>query len=165
MANEVLSRDQNFVTVLGGVTANPAQEIRMFRVDPTTGRLLVSAIGSSGGGTVTSVSVVTANGFAGSVANPTSTPAITLETTITGLIKGDGTALLLAVAGTDYTSLAFKTIAVSGQSDVVADTPEDTLTLVAGTGITITTSAGGDSVTISASGGSGAGNAYAWFIS
>lgn len=35
------------------------------------------------GGTVTSVSVVTDNGFSGSVANPTTTPAITLFTTVT----------------------------------------------------------------------------------
>ncbi len=49
----------------------------------------------------------------------------------------------------------FSTIAVSGQSDVVADTTSDTLTLVAGTNITITTDAGGDSITIAASGGSG----------
>lgn len=56
----------------------------------------------SGSGTVTSVSVVSANGFAGSVANATSTPAITLTTTITGLLKGNGTAISAAAAGTDY---------------------------------------------------------------
>jgi hypothetical protein len=57
---------------------------------------------AGGGGTVTSVSVVTANGFAGTVATATSTPAITLTTSITGMLKGNGTALLAAVAGTDY---------------------------------------------------------------
>ena len=35
--------------------------------------------GSGGGGTVTSVSIVTANGISGTVANPTTTPAITLS--------------------------------------------------------------------------------------
>ena len=39
----------------------------------------------AGTGSVTSVSVVSANGFAGSVATPTSTPAITLSTTVTGI--------------------------------------------------------------------------------
>lgn len=53
-------------------------------------------------GTVTSVSVVTANGFAGTVANATTTPAITLSTSVTGLIKGNGTTLSAAVAATDY---------------------------------------------------------------
>lgn len=43
---------------------------------------------------------------------------------------------------------AFKTIAISGQSDVVADTATDTLTLVAGTGIVLTTNAGTDTITI-----------------
>lgn len=56
----------------------------------------------SGSGTVTTVSVVSANGFAGTVANPTSTPAITLTTTITGMLKGNGTAISAGTAGTDY---------------------------------------------------------------
>jgi hypothetical protein len=42
---------------------------------------------------------------------------------------------------------AFKTIRVSGQSDVEADTIADLLTLVGGTGIDITTNAGTDTVT------------------
>ncbi len=56
----------------------------------------------STGGTVTSVSVVSANGFAGTVATATTTPAITLSTSITGLLKGNGTAISAAVANTDY---------------------------------------------------------------
>lgn len=59
-------------------------------------------LGGAGSGTVTTVSVATANGFAGTVANPTSTPAITLTTSLTGLLKGNGTAMSAAVAGTDY---------------------------------------------------------------
>jgi len=53
-------------------------------------------------GTVTSVSVVTANGLAGTVATATTTPAITLSTTISGVLKGNGTAISAATAGTDY---------------------------------------------------------------
>ena len=53
-------------------------------------------------GTVTSVSVVSANGFAGTVATATTTPAITVKTSITGLLKGNGTAISAATAGTDY---------------------------------------------------------------
>ena len=57
---------------------------------------------ASGSGTVTSVSVVTANGLAGTVATPSVTPAITLTTSVTGVIKGNGTALSAATSGTDY---------------------------------------------------------------
>ena len=57
---------------------------------------------TDGGGTVTSVSVVSANGLAGTVATATTTPAITLSTTITGLLKGNGTAISAAASGTDY---------------------------------------------------------------
>ncbi len=62
----------------------------------------LSVVGGGGVGTVTSVSVASANGFAGSVATPTTTPAITVSTTVTGLLKGDGTAISAASAGTDY---------------------------------------------------------------
>jgi hypothetical protein len=56
----------------------------------------------TGTGTVTSASVVSANGFAGTVATATTTPAITLTTSITGVLKGNGTAISAATAGTDY---------------------------------------------------------------
>ncbi len=51
----------------------------------------------------------------------------------------------------------FKTIAVSGESSVVADSLSDTLTLVEGDNITITTNATNDSITISSTGGAGPG--------
>ncbi len=64
----------------------------------------IAATGGGGGGsgTVTDVSVVSANGFAGTVATSTTTPAITLTTSITGVLKGNGTAISAAIAGTDY---------------------------------------------------------------
>lgn len=54
-----------------------------------------------GAGSVTAVSVATANGFAGSSSGG-ATPALTLSTTITGVLKGNGTAISAAVANTDY---------------------------------------------------------------
>lgn len=45
---------------------------------------------------------------------------------------------------------SFKTIAVAGQDNVVADSSTDTLTFVAGSNVTITTNATNDSVTIAA---------------
>ncbi len=50
--------------------------------------------GSAGAGTVTSVSIVTANGFSGSVATATSTPAITLTLATTGLVVTQHSAVI-----------------------------------------------------------------------
>lgn len=72
-----------------------------------------------------------------------------------------GNEATVAVSGAGATN-AFGTITVSGQSDVVADAAPDTLTLVAGNGITITTSAGADSVTHAVSfAGTGSANTVA----
>jgi hypothetical protein len=74
----------------------------------TLGNVLVStgttwqSTAPASSGSVTSVSVVSANGFAGTVATATTTPAITLTTSITGVLKGNGTAISAATAGTDY---------------------------------------------------------------
>lgn len=54
-------------------------------------------------------------------------------------------------------SYGFKNIAVSGQNSIVADSAEDTLTIVAGTNMTITTDAATDTITFAAAGGSGGG--------
>ena len=59
---------------------------------------------------------------------------------------------------------AFRTIAVSGQSDVVADTATDTLTLVAGSNMTITTNASNDEITFASSGGGGGGGSVTMAI-
>lgn len=51
----------------------------------------------SGGGTVSTVSVATANGFAGTVATATSTPVITLTTSVNSpVLAGNGTAISAA---------------------------------------------------------------------
>jgi hypothetical protein len=52
---------------------------------------------------------------------------------------------------------SFSTIEIAGQSQVIADSSADTLTLVAGPNITLTTNAGGDTITISASSSGGGG--------
>jgi len=79
----------------------------------TTGQVLTATTGGAPtwaapatSGTVTSVSVVSANGFAGTVANATSTPAITLTTSITGVLKGNGAAISAATANIDYQGVA-----------------------------------------------------------
>jgi hypothetical protein len=74
-------------------------------------------------------------------------------------ITASGSSIVLpvgtTVGGTAINS--FATVAVSGQSSVVADSAGDTLTLVAGPGIELTTNAGTDTVTITNTGGGGGG--------
>ena len=87
----------------------------------------------AGSGTVTSVSVVSANGFAGTVATATTTPAITLSTTITGLLKGNATAISAAVSGTDYAP------ATSGGSILYGNGAGGFSAVTVGTGLSFTT--------------------------
>ena len=73
---------------------------------------------------------------------------------------GDGSGLSNVAGGSTVNS--FSTIAVSGQSNVVADSSTDTLTFVAGSNVTITTDAGADSITINAAGGGGGSTYSQW---
>ena len=52
-------------------------------------------------GTVTAVSVTSANGFAGTSSGG-ATPALTISTSVTGVLKGNGTTISAATSGTDY---------------------------------------------------------------
>ena len=60
--------------------------------------------------------------------------------------------------GGEVNQNAFSNIAVSGQNTVQADAKTDTVTFVAGSNMTITTSASGDEVTFASSGGGGGGS-------
>ena len=82
-----------------------------------------------------------------------STAATTLNFVGAGVTAtGSGATKTITVPQQDL----FKTIAVSGQGDVVADSATDTLTLAAGSGMTITTDASTDTVTFASSGSSSA---------
>ncbi len=78
--------------------------------------------------------------------------------TVTGTVDGrdvstDGTKLDGVASGAEVNQNAFSNIAVSGQTTVAADGKTDTLTLAAGTNITLTTNAVTDTVTITAASG------------
>ena len=117
-------------------------------ITPGAGSIEIAFTGP-GSGSVTSTSVVSANGFAGTVATATSTPAITLSTSVTGVLKGNGTAISAATAGTDYVTptgtetLTNKTIAYGSNTltDVVGVTATQTLTNKTLTSPTLTTPA------------------------
>lgn len=113
--------------------------------------LLASATGASA--TVQSVSVVSANGLAGTVATATTTPAITLSTTVTGLLKGNGTAISAASSGTDYAP------ATSGSSILYGNGAGGFSNVTIGSGISFAggtlsaTGSGGTVTSVNVSGG------------
>ena len=119
--NGVANTDQTVLNLIAGSNITlTADAFGGVTIDSTAG----------GSGTVTSVSVVSANGFAGSVANATTTPAITLSTTITGLLKGNGTAISAASAGTDYeVPLTFSTGLTRTVNTVTVNTSQNISTL------------------------------------
>jgi len=65
---------------------------------------------------------------------------------IQGTFLGDGNSLDLSSNSTIGSNI-FSTVAVAGQSNIVADSNSDTLTLAESTGLGITTNAGNDTVT------------------
>jgi hypothetical protein len=109
--------------------SSPAVGLIVYQTDATegtyeytsTGWRIINAAGG-GSGTVTTVSVASANGFAGTVANATTTPAITISTTVTGLLKGNGTAISAATAGTDYLTPADEDYSVTSQTSNYTET-------------------------------------------
>lgn len=119
-----------------------------------------------GSGSVTTVSVVSTNGFTGTVANATTTPAITITTSITGVLKGNGTAISAATAGTDYsvgtsalTTGILKSTTTTGTLSiaVAADFPtlnQNTSGTAAGLSATLAVASGGTGVTTSTGTGS-----------
>lgn len=152
-ANRFLSSTGADVTLVANECADvqyQAGSVNRWRVTPC-------ASAGGGSGTVTTVSVASANGFAGSVANATTTPAITLTTSITGVLKGNGTAISAASSGTDYVApgavtssgLTMATARLLGRSTASTGAIEE---ITVGSGLSLS---GG---TLSASGGGGSGD-------
>jgi hypothetical protein len=132
----------------------------------TTNLYLTSAERSKLSGIATGAEV-NQNAFSNVAVSGQTTVAADAKTDTLTLVAGTGVTLTtdagadsITIAASGSSSNSFETIAVAGQSSVVADSATDTLTLVAGTGITITTDAGADSVTItnSATGANAFGN-------
>jgi len=126
----------------------------------TTGQVLTSATAGTptwstpASGTVTAVSVVSANGLAGSSSGG-ATPALTLSTTITGLLKGNGTAISAASSGTDYAP------ATSGTSILYGNGAGGFSNVTIGTGVSFATgtlSATGSGGTVTSVGSTGSVN-------
>jgi hypothetical protein len=94
---------------------------------------------SSGTGNVT----IANTGIVSVITDPGS--GISLDTSVPGTVR-------ITNSAPSVPQNIFQTVAVSGQSNVVADSTSDTLTFVDGTGISITTNASADSITFTNSG-------------
>jgi len=117
------------------------------RFDSTTGELLQNSVVTiSDTGTIAGIESITA----GTTTVATADKVLLNDASASDVLK-TATAQEVADLATN-TINSFKTIQVSGQSDVVADSYQDTLTLTAGTNITLTTNAGSDSITIATTG-------------
>ena len=90
-------------------------------------------------------SITTGGNVSGSATSTGSFGFIT-GSKIQGTFLGDGNALDLSSNSTIGSNI-FSTVAVAGQSNIVADSNSDTLTLAESAGLAITTNAGNDTVT------------------
>jgi hypothetical protein len=110
----------------------------------------------SGGGTASDSFATIAVAGQSSVVADSSTDTLTL-TAGTGItITTDAGTDTITITNSAPAQNIFSTVAVTGQSNVVAESAADTLTLAAGTGISITTDAGTDTVTITSTVSAGA---------
>ena len=126
------------------------------------GNTLTIAASGGGSGTVTeafkTISVSGQDNIVADSATDTLTVAAGSGITLTTNASTD----TLTITNSGSASNSFETIAVSGQSNVVADSGTDTLTLVAGSNMTITTNASTDTITF-ASTASGSGGSSSSF--
>ena len=142
------------LTVLDNVTAGTVAASKAVIVDSNkdiTGFRNVNAAAISIGGTeitATAAEINKLDGFTGTAANLNVLDFDSQANISSKFLRGDGTYQTISSGGGGSASDSFSTITVAGQSNVVADSSTDTLTLV-GTGeTTITTNSGTDTITI-----------------
>lgn len=120
----------------------------------------INVVGGTGQNSNATLNLVATGVTAGVYGNTTHIPQITVDTygrvqnidlvNVTGNISGSGNANVA-----QYASLAYKTITVEGsgtQTSLSADQYDDTLTFVAGGGISLTTNAAQDKLTFTSNG-------------
>lgn len=133
--------------------ANTATTLANSRTIELTGDVTGSA--SFNGGANASISATIAPNSVALGTDTTGNYVATVGGTDGVSITGSGSeTAAVTIANTDKGSSQniFKNVAVSGQSDIVADNNNDTLTVASGTGITLTTNATTDTLTVTNSG-------------
>ena len=115
-------------------------------------------------GITAGAAVASVTGTAPIVSSGGTTPAISITAATTSaagsMSASDKSKLNGIAAGAQVNQNAFSNVAVAGQTTVAADSKTDTLTLVAGSNITLTTDATTDSITIASSGGGTASDSF-----
>ena len=141
------------ISVSSGTTT-PA--ISISQADASTNGFLSSSDWSEFQSRLSSVGITSGGGLSVSGSPLTSNGSITLTNTgVTSNVAGTGISVssgtgAVTITNTDLGSSQniFKTVAISGQDNIVADSNSDTLTLAEGSNITLTTNAGTDTITI-----------------
>ena len=121
---------------------------QVLRTDGSGNITFATVSGGSGEANQNAFSTISVSGQSDIVADSTTdtlTFAAGSNITLTTNASNDTVTITSTASGS--VSEAFKTISVSGQDDVVADGATDTLTIAAGTGMTVTTTAGTDTIT------------------
>ena len=145
-----------------GITTDAAADSITFTNTGVTSAVAgtgISVSGATGAVTITNAGVVTNVAGAGITVSAASGNVTISNAGIISVVTdpGSGISLDTSVPNTvrvtnsapNISQDTFKSVAVAGQTTVVADSANDTLTLVAGTGIAITTNDTTDSITIS----------------
>jgi|GEM_PF-6878152 len=144
----------------GGVPTPPNDPTQLLRGDCTWATAPI--------GSVTNVSVATANGLAGTVAAPNSSPVITLSTTVTGILQGNGTSIsgvnttgtgnVVESTSPTITTPTFTGLQYGSTSPTVlaAGTTQGTATALTSAYNVVTTVASGSGVILPTPAGSGA---------
>jgi len=130
--------------------------ISISQADASTNGFLSSSDWSVFQSRLSSVGITSGGGLSVSGSPLTSNGSITLTNTgVTSNVAGTGISVsggtgAVTITNTDLGSSQniFKTVAISGQDNIVADSNSDTLTLAEGSNITLTTNAGTDTITI-----------------
>lgn len=109
---------------IDGVITQEGLDFAIGVLDKRTQYLINKVVTSStGSGTVTGISIASTNGLAGTSDGNPATPTITLATTVTGLLKGNGTSITAATGDTDYQNpITLTTTGTSGAATFTGDT-------------------------------------------